>query len=174
MAITKGAPTYLNKFNHNTTIFTQNKDKENTSEIQVPNIGLHYGNIYCERIGLEAPLYYGDKEEILLEGAGQHIASGLPGEGRTILIGGHDITYFAPLEQIEVDDIVEIETSYGKFQYQITSTIITHAQDDTAYDLTLQEEQLILYTCYPFGKVVGDRERFFVYGQKIQNVAEDE
>ena len=35
--------------------------------------------------------------------------------------------------------------------------------DTTAYDLEADEENLIMYTCYPFGTTNYTDERFFVY-----------
>lgn len=169
MMIVKGVPHSPNEFDTDVSLFVKKRGQETMSEIQVPYLGTHYGNIYCDRIDLTAPVYYGDTEEIFLEGAGQYSGSGLPGVGKPILIGGHDITYFAPLEYIELGDIITIETNYGEFSYRVISTLITQGDDMSAYDLDLQEEQLILYTCYPFGKVVGERERFFIYGERITN-----
>lgn len=167
MIIRKGAPSYPNEYDKDVFQFIQDKGTKIKSEIQVPSLGIHYGNIYCETINLEAPIYYGDSDSILLEGVGHYTASGLPGEGKPILIGGHDITYFAPLEWIKSGDVVIVTTNYGQFEYKVVSTLITDASDYNAYDLPLDREQLILYTCYPFGQVVGDRDRFFVYCERI-------
>ncbi len=167
MVIKKGAPSYPNEYDMDVYQFLQSKGTDMVSEIQVPSYGTHYGNIYSERINLEAPIYMGDSESILLEGVGHYTASGMPGGGKPILIGGHDITFFAPLEWIEPGDMVTLKTNYGQFEYKVTKTLITDPLDTTAYDLSLEKEQLILYTCYPFGQVVGDRDRFFVYCEKV-------
>lgn len=145
-----------------------------SSEIQKPEINSQYGTIFCERIALTAPIYYGDSDTILEKGVGQYSLSGLPGEGKPILIGGHDITYFAPLEEILVGDIVNIATTYGEeYSYKVTDTKVAAATDTTAYDLSQDKEQLILYTCYPFGKLTGDRSnRYFVYCNKVADITE--
>ncbi len=171
MIITKGAPGYSAEFDPalSETVPLQENifDKD---EIRIPAQGEHYGNLTCVRIGLEAPLYYGDGEKVLIKGAGQYMASGLPGEGRPILIGGHDGTYFAPLENIAIGDVISLETNYGKFEYKVTGTLTADALDNTAYDLSETKERLILYTCYPFGKLIGERnERYFVYCDRIQD-----
>jgi sortase A len=173
MMISKGAPSYTNEYDKNVYLLINEKSGKEASEIQVPSVGVHYGNITCDRIDLGAPIYYGDSETILLKGVGHYTASGLPGEGKPILIGGHDISYFAPLKEIETSDIVIIDTNYGQFEYKVLSTRITDPQDTTAYDLSLQEEQLILYTCYPFGQLIGERERYFIYCEPLDDSSDN-
>lgn len=170
MMITKGAPSYANEYNSEfTNLFLVNNSFDIKS-IQIPEYGAHYGNIICDRVDMKVPLYYGDSEEILEKGAGQYIASGLPGEARQILIGGHDSVYFAPLEYMEIGDTVEVITNYGEFTYQVTSTKIADALDTTTYSLTKEEEELVLYTCYPFGGLLGDsNNRYFVYCKRLDN-----
>lgn len=168
MIITKGAPSYSNEYNSEfKDLFTKDKAFD-SNDIQIPEYGARYGNILCDRIDLNAPLYYGDSDDILEKGAGQYIAGAMPGEGRPILIGGHDIVFFAPLENIAAGDIVQVETNYGIFQYEVTQTKVSNADDTSAYSLTGEKEQLILYTCYPFGSLIGNRsQRFFVYCDRI-------
>jgi sortase A len=56
----------------------------------------------------DAPLYFGDDDQSFENGAGQYVLSGIPGEGRPILVGGHDLSYFAPLEDIKKGDEVTV------------------------------------------------------------------
>ena len=140
----------------------------NIEDIQIPALGTQYGAIYCSRIGLRVPLYYGDDYKTLDKGAGQYEMSGFPGIGKTILISGHSNTFFAPLEQLEKGDIVNIVTDYGSYNYKVNSIKIADSSDTRAYDLDLYDEQLILYTCYPFGKLIGEEdERIFYYCSPI-------
>lgn len=173
MAIVKGAPGYLSQYDPEVTQLVMNKEAEaaiDESEVVVPEAESHYGDMECERIALTAPIYYGDGAAAFQNGVGQYPKSGLPGEGKPILIGGHDGTFFAPLEQIVPGDIVNIVTGYGQFEYEVTATKIADATDTTAYDLSQTREQLILYTCYPFGQLVGDRSgRFYVYCDRISD-----
>ena len=169
MIVTNGAPGNQRDFIPKTTkLKLDPKGTVNQSEVKVPRQGESYGNISCERIALAAPIYYGDSDECFGKGAGQYTGSGLPGQGKPILIGGHDGSFFAPLEDILVDDIVVISTNYGSFQYKVTELKTVEKVDSTVYDLTQQKEQLILYTCYPFGQVIGERSgRYFVFCDRI-------
>ncbi|MBU9725219.1 class D sortase [Diplocloster modestus] len=137
--------------------------------LQLPGVGQQYGEISCERIGLNGPLYYGDTNQILKAGVGQYTGSFFPGFGRPLLLAAHNTTYFKPLQEIKEGDVVTIKTSYGVYEYQVTGTRVAHHLDDTAYDLLQDKEQLIMYTCYPFEMLVGitKQERLFVYADKI-------
>ncbi|TAH67238.1 MAG: class D sortase [Anaerolineaceae bacterium] len=165
MIMIAGAPGYPHEYNPELSdIDIISSSIADISKIDKPEQGTQYGSIYCERIGLSVALYFGDDAISLQKGAGQYPLSGLPGRGRPILISGHDITFFAPLELITEGDIINIVTEYGSFDYELVGTLITDASDTTAYKLTLNREQLILYTCYPFGKLIGDRDgRIFFY-----------
>lgn len=147
-----------------------NPEFKNTSELQqfrYPQFGSRYGTITCKACNLEAPLYYGDDDEILEKGAGQYSLSGMPGQGKTILVAGHDMTFFKQLQDIEKNHIIEVKTFYGMYKYKVTDTKILKADDPTIYQ-PAEEEELILYTCYPFGLLLGDRDqRYLVYCQKI-------
>ena len=147
------------------------------SEAVTPSVGSRFGTILCERIGLKAPLYYGDSKEILTRGAGQYTGSGLPGEGRPILAGAHDSGYFAPLQNIKKDDIIKVNTSYGEFQYKVTDLTVKNASSITKKDLEHTGEELVLYTCWPFGPLTEEKtQRYFVAAEKIAGpvLVEDE
>lgn len=176
LAIIKGGPDYSNQYNEDL-IDLENKlaNQDSTADIGgnkivVPAVGTWYGKVICDEISLDVPLYYGDTEEILKKGVGQYTGSGLPGGGKPILIGGHDATFFQPLEQISEGDMVKIVTNNGINIYKVTETKIFNQNNKNAYDLEKASEQLILYTCYPFGAVLGTtQQRFFVYAEKVGN-----
>ena len=79
----------------------------------------------------------------------------------------HTSTYFRDFDRIEKGTVVLIETSYGKYLYEVTDMRVADADDTSAYDLTADEDNLILYTCYPFGQVSPTEQRYFVYAKWI-------
>lgn len=165
LLITEGAPEDSGLFVVDVNRVVEEQDSTlNKSEIQVPEPDTRYGTISCERIALSAPLYYGDSDEVLQDGAGQYTNNTLPGLGKPMLVSGHDVTYFKPLAEVKIGDIITIATDYGTFEYSVVSKKVLSKSDPAAFDLTQEKEQLILYTCYPFGQLTGEREnRFFVY-----------
>lgn len=138
------------------------------SAVVLPDYGACYGKLTCDRIGLDVPVYWGDDNTILKAGAGQYIGSFLPGFNRTILLAAHNTTYFAPLEYIAAGDRITFATNYGRYVYQVTEVSVRHHEDASAYDLSREREQLVLYTCYPFEILsVRKQQRLFVYADRI-------
>ena len=86
---------------------------------------------------------------------------------RTILLAGHNNTFFNDLQHAEAGATVTITTHYGVYTYEVTGTEILDYQDETAYDFTRTDENLILYTCYPFDALGFTPNRFFVYAKYV-------
>lgn len=146
----------------------QNLKRIGKSEVQYPSIGERYAKISCEEIGLDVFLYFGDEEEILKHGVGQYVESSLPGFGGTILVCGHDTTYLASLSSIEKGNVITVDTGYGRYRYAVRETAVVKSGDTAAYELDSKEEQLVLYTSYPFSEILTAREeKFVVYCDKI-------
>lgn len=145
---------------------TDQQDSIPLSSITYPSEGDRYGRITIEGTTVDAPLYYGDNNAILNEGAGTYkddTRVGIPGEGKTILIAGHNNTFFNDLQSVEVGDVVTIETHYGTYTYTVERCDVYDYQDTSSYDFTRTDENLILYTCYPFDALGFTPDRYFVY-----------
>ncbi|MBP1755340.1 MAG: hypothetical protein H6Q59_1738 [Firmicutes bacterium] len=151
----------------------QEKTPEQVSiaELQFPDLGMQYAVLSCDQIQLEVPVYWGDSKEILEVGVGQYVGSFLPGFKRSILISGHNNSYFNPLQFIETGDILVCDTNYGQYEYAVTTVTVMKAKDAAASldgMLSIKKEKLILYTCYPFDTLPVNKEnRLFVFADKI-------
>ena len=146
----------------------ETEETGNRQIVNEPGIGICYGKIQCERIGLKCDLYFGDNNEQLNLGAGTYPGSWIPGCGGTTLIAGHNQTDFNSLQHVEVGDEFVITANYGTYTYRVSEYTIVKETDAEACRLDSEEEQVVLYTCYPFYKISGRRtERFFVYLEKI-------
>ena len=170
LIISSNTPNFDN--NQLTSIFEAPVNKEDratipASEVTMPTEGTLYAQITCISAGLDAPVYFGDTNTILKNGVGQYTGSSIPGFGLPILLAAHNTTYFLPLQNVQVGDIVTITTSYGIYKYKITATKIVSKNATSAYDLAQKKEQLIMYTCYPFNMLGTLANRYFVYGDKI-------
>ena len=166
LAAIKGAPEYSYEV-MSKEVVQQEDGSKNKGEGIRPSVGNQFGQLSCEAIGLEAPLYYGDSKEELTKGIGVYVGSSLPGEGSTIIAGGHDTTFCKPLEHIEIGSILKVSTIYGDYTYKVTKIDIADVMDATAYQVKTTTETMILYTCYPFGEINSNRsQRFYVYAEK--------
>lgn len=142
-------------------------DTVNAADIEFPTINKQFGDITIKSCDVDARLFFGDAAIPLRNGVGIYAGSFIPGYGKTILVAGHNNTYFNGLKNVKKGDIVKIRTSYGNYKYEVTETKIYNASSKKSYDLNADEENLILYTCYPFDQVGLTEKRFFVYAKKV-------
>lgn len=148
----------------------ENDDKENMVsivDIQYPIYGQQFGELVIEDCDINCKLFFGDGNVSLRNGVGTYLGSFIPGYGKTILVAGHNNTYFNALKNAEKGQLVKIKTSYGNYTYKITETAVKKATDSSAYDLSADYENLILYTCYPFDELGLTPKRFFVYAEYV-------
>ncbi|MEG2597788.1 MAG: sortase, partial [Oscillospiraceae bacterium] len=76
-------------------------------------------------------------------------------------------TYLYTLGKAKKGDLIQFNTSYGKYVYQITGSKIAVDTDVSAYDLTREADNLIIYTCYPFDRLGFTADRYFVYADYL-------
>lgn len=131
--------------------------------ITYPEAGDYLGHLTVSGTAVDCDVYYGDSETEFEKGAGTYKGAKIPGEGGTILMGAHTNTYFRDFESAAVGADVTLVTDYGEYHYTITDMQVATDTDTTAYDLDADRENLIMYTCYPFGTLNYTDERFFVY-----------
>ncbi len=138
------------------------------NDIVYPSRGDLYANLKIERIGMDTNVFYDDSDEALSRGGvGQYYGSRIPGYGTPILICGHNNGVFNALQHVTVGDVVKITTNYGIYEYKVREIAIKKASDESAVNLQKEEEELILYTCYPFYMLGITNDRYFVYADKI-------
>lgn len=136
-------------------------------DIQYPKYGEHFAELIIDDCGVSTKLFMGDGDISLRNGAGTYYGSFIPGYGGTILVAGHNSTVFNGLKNAQVGQLVKIKTSYGNYTYEITNTAVKRNNDRTAFDLSADEENLIMYTCYPFDELGLTNQRYFVYAKFV-------
>lgn len=139
--------------------------------ITYPRYSDRFGELIINECGIDAPLFMGDGNIALRYGVGIYYGSNIPGSGGTILVAGHNNTYFNNLKNADVGQTVEIKTSYGNYFYEITAVEVRKATDPEAYDLAATYENLVMYTCYPFNTLGLTNQRCFVYASLVQGPA---
>lgn len=138
----------------NKKIATNARNELPSSKIDYPVGGQLYGKVKIEKLQLNVPLYFGDTEEILREGAGQFMGSVYPGELGTSLIGGHNVDDFGKLGAAQVGDEITLQTTYGNYVYRINQIEVRDKKDKEINDMIYQrnDRRVILYTCYPIDR----------------------
>ena len=132
-----------------------------------PTDGEIFGQILIPSAGIDAPMIYGDDIKNMKKGVEVYSGTYLPGQGRTVLIGGHTTTHFRTLKNVGTGDQIEVRTNYGTYTYEVTGSKTTRYDDTAAYDLTKNEDNLILYTCHRVAGVGATPYRVFVYAKYV-------
>ena len=138
--------------------------------IAYPKFGKKYATIEIPNIKLNLPVYYGDTKKILKLGVGHYNGSYFPGENGTIIYAAHnDPGYFHELDKVKINDRIIIKTSYGTFNYEVFKTTIVKETDLSAFEISHNEEVLLMYTCWPINRNVFGRktQRLVVYAKKV-------
>lgn len=132
-----------------------------------PSVGDELGRIVIPGTNVDCAMYWGDGKTQLNQGAGTYTGAYIPGEGGTILAGAHTNSYFRDFENVELGDEIVITTYYGEYHYEVVNMQVALDTDSSAYDLEADEENVILYTCYPFGTLQHTSQRYFIYGKYV-------
>lgn len=140
-------------------------DKE--SKRFVPSIGDAVGLLEIDKIDGELPIVEGTDPDDLEKGVGHYKGSFYPDENGQIVLSGHRDTVFRRAGELEIGDELKIVLPYGEFSYQITSTKIVEADDQSIITLDDSQEELILTTCYPFRFVGNAPQRYIIYAKRI-------
>ncbi len=156
----------------------EQEDYISLDQIEYPMYGNLFGELIIEDCDIDAKMFFGDGDVALRNGVGIYTGSFIPGYGKTILVAGHNNTDFNGLKNSKEGQIVKLRTSYGNYEYKITKKAIKRYDDKTAYDLTADYENLIMYTCYPFDELGLTEYRYFVYadyvsGPKIEKSSQE-
>lgn len=92
--------------------------------------------------------------------------SGMPGELKSTVMGGHNDTHFSYLAEVKMGDELQMETQEGAFSYRVVDLRVVDSSKNKVN--LLSQDQLILTTCYPFDALItGGSMRFQVTADRI-------
>ena len=124
------------------------------------------GRIEIERLGLSVMIMEGDDGKTLRRAAGHVPGTALPGQLGNVGITAHRDTFFRPLRNIQMDDVITLTTLQGEYRYRVVSTKVVSPKDVEVLDST-GGEILTLVTCYPFYFVGAAPNRFIVRAERV-------
>ena len=113
------------------------------------------------RLQLEVAIFSGTDKKTLNRGAGVVDGTSLPGTAGNIVISAHRDSFFRPLKDIRIGDVIELELRDGMQRFKVGETFITDPLDVSVLEPT-ETPTLTLITCYPFYFVGFAPERFIV------------
>ena len=116
--------------------------------------------IEAPRLGESAIVLSGVSGEAMAFGPGLMEGGPVPGAPGTAILAAHRETHFRFLQNIEIGDVIFVETREGaRLKFRIEATRIVKANQSGLYTDGL-ERKIALVTCWPFdGKQRGE-ERF--------------
>ncbi len=133
------------------------------ADVDFPVYEQVYGEISIPSADILCPLLYGDTNKALTQGAGQYIGSRIIGYGGTTMVCAHVNRHFKTLSQVQIGDEIMVRTRYGVYFYKVTYVGVHEHTDDSVYDLTREDENLVLYTCfYDYSGIGSVKKRLFV------------
>ena len=94
----------------------------------------------------------GSDGSTLAVGPGHMIQTPLPGASGNSVIVGHRDTHFARLQNVKKDQLIQVETQSGKFDYKVREIRIAHEHQVNVL-ADSQQDLLTLITCYPFDSI---------------------
>ena len=120
----------------------------------------------------DVPIYEGDTLTVLKYGVGHYFSSYKPGQGGNCVFSFHvnrqKQLYY--LQDIPVGEHIVINTSYGKYVYEIVSKDIFE-ENETKYVFRDEGEMLTLYTCYP-NKGPYRKQRIAITGLLVEELSD--
>ncbi len=127
-----------------------------------------YARLIIDRIDVDLPIYFGNTYDVLKNGVGQSPNGYFPGEGGSIICMAHNFsTFLRRLGEVENDDIIKINTSYGNFEYKVVDSKIIEETDLDATPVQTDQEILYLFTCYPFNNIGRATQRYLVIAEHV-------
>lgn len=133
-----------------------------------PNFAEQYAKMKIKKIGVDAPIYFGVTDEIILKGIGHDSGSYFAGENGTIIMCEHDyMNNFKRLGELKNGDIIEIQANYGDFYYKLYDEQIVLETETDKLPIQKSEEILMIYTCYPTNNTGKTQYRYVIYAKKI-------
>ena len=104
--------------------------------IEKPSYGVNYGTLKIGSLNIELPIYYGETKEILKHGVASN--TNMPGENKRIIMSAHNSSKFLKyIKDIKNDELIKIETTYGKFEYQVFKTEVLNEDEFDKFTLVI-------------------------------------
>jgi sortase A len=125
------------------------------------------GRIEIARLGISVMVVEGTGKRTLRRAAGHIEGTALPGQRGNVGISAHRDTFFRPLRNVRLSDIVTLTTPSGEYRYRVVSTKVV-SPTDVAVLNSDGNEILTLVTCYPFYFVGAAPSRFIVRAEKAR------
>lgn len=118
-------------------------------------------------VGLEVPVYPDISEINLNRGAGWIGGTAAPNTGGNIAIAAHRDRHFGALENIQLGDVLELESLSGPSEFRVSRIAIVEPDEVSVLDDT-PVATVTLVTCYPFHFIGSAPQRYIVQATAVE------
>jgi sortase A len=136
------------------------------NELAATRIDGLMGRIEIPSVGISAVVVEGTNRASLRRAAGHIQGTAVPGQPGNIGIAAHRDTFFRPLRNVRLNDIVTLTTLRGEYDYRVVSTRVV-SPDEVSVLNPSDREILTLVSCYPFYFVGPSPNRFIVRAERV-------
>ncbi|MEP4485490.1 class GN sortase [Marinobacter alexandrii] len=128
------------------------------------------GKLHAPSVGIELPVLYGDSGNVLAFGPGYSPRSSPPDQRGLTVISGHRDTHFAPLADIHLDEVLQLEGMTGALRLFRVNDIRVVDTRKEQIQIDNADTGLMLVTCYPFDALsVNGPLRYVVHAEPLVN-----
>lgn len=152
----------------NELLTVQNQDIEINAITFDPEIGETVGILEIPSIDGELPIVEGTDPDELDKGVGHYRGTAYPMQNDQIVMSGHRDTVFRRLGEVELGDIITVKLPYGERTYEMVDSKIVDADDRTIIK-PMDDEELVITTCYPFSYIGDAPDRYILYAKPIDD-----
>ena len=131
------------------------------------------GYVQIPSVGLKAPIYQGmsndnlDMQTVMKHSTGHEPGSYLPGEDKQIVLTGHREEQFKSLKDVKKGDLIIVVIGNNTFLYEVAEMQLIKEDQVDYVRAETDEEQAILYTCYPFTPFTPVTGRYVIKADRI-------
>lgn len=147
--------------------YSRTESEDNGEEVgQDTNVDKDALGVIIFKNGKRVAIYNNPSDYNMDRGIGKLINNAVLNESGNSILLGHRETGMYELRNVEVGDIIEIETDEKKVKYKVENTYVTEKDDPYPYKST-SDLRITLITCYPFIYNGNAPKRFVVVGSVI-------
>jgi len=128
--------------------------------------GRAVGELALSRLALASVVVEGDSPENLRRAVAHLAGTARPGEAGNVVIAGHRDTFFRPLRDVRIGDLLTFKTADAAFMYQVEWTAVVDPSELSVLR-PADGHTLTLVTCFPFSYVGPAPQRFIVRAREI-------
>ena len=122
-------------------------------------------------VGLEVPVYSDISELNLSRGAGWIDGTAAPDKIGNMAIAAHRDRHFRPLKDVQLGDLLELESLTGPREFRVSRILIVDPDDVSVLD-DAPVPMVTLVTCFPFYFVGNAPQRYIVQAIAVEHTVE--